>query len=681
MNLLIPDKWLREYLKTEATPRELKEYLSLCGPSVERVNKVDTETVYDIEVTTNRADTMSIAGISREAQAIVPRFGVAATLENDPYSLKTNRIVKSFVNINVKPLSIETNAQLNPRWTSVVIDNIHVKPSPKWLQELLLLAGIRPINVVVDITNYLMRAYGQPAHAFDYDSIKPKKGVPTMILRESKKGEHITTLDGKTHTLPGGDIIIEDGLGRLIDLCGIMGGENSSIKLNTKTIVLFMQTYKPERIRKTSMALGHRTEAASIFEKGVDTELTLPALIKGIELTRELAGGRVASKIYDLYPKPFMPYTVSVTHEKLTTYLGKQLEATEITEILSALGFKVTIDKRNITVSVPSFRRDVQIDVDVIEEIARIYGYHNLQSSLPANPPPITQTDPLLDWEKELKIRLRDWGYTETYTYSMISEELMDMFALDKTKAYKIANPLSSEWVYMRPHLLPSLLAAVRQNLNICSDFTLFELSNIYRYRPQNLPFEEPSLNVVWTGPKFLEAKGLAESIFHLFGIEFPHSNESTQSAALNVYAEKSLALGKFGSLGELEPQLLQAMGIKAPITRLYLNFEKLVQNAKSTKQYQPIPKYPPIIEDLSFTLPEHTLIGEVMQTVESLSTLVDHVEYIDQFQNTATFRIYYLKLNAPLKTEEVSELRKKIIAQVKDRHAGEIKGSVINST
>ena len=439
MNILVPDSWLREFLVTKATPEQIKKYLSLCGPSVERMTTVDGEIIYDIEITGNRPDSMSILGVAREAAAILPRFGIHAEFVNDPYRMKIS--TKSRQLSTEKKMNVVTDSTLNPRWTSVIIDNIKIGPSPTNLQKQLEASGIRAINNVVDVTNYIMRAYGQPVHAFDYDQVLPKDDVPTMILRASRKGERVITLDGKTHILPGDDIVIEDGSGRLIDLCGIMGAQNSSVKNSTKTIVLFMQTYEPTHIRKTSMSLAHRTEAAGLFEKGLDPELVMPSILKGIEIINQIAGGKVASKLYDIYPKPYIQYATSVTRTKSDAYIGKHLADSEIINILKPLGFNTKVTKDSITVTVPSFRHDVTIDVDIIEELARIYGYHNITPTLPDTAPPIVIPDQSLSWEEEIKNRLRDWGYTETYTYSMISEELMNIFKLDKSKAYKITNP------------------------------------------------------------------------------------------------------------------------------------------------------------------------------------------------------------------------------------------------
>lgn len=644
MNILIPDSWLREFLETKATPHQIKEYLSLCGPSVERINKVGNEIIYDIEVTSNRPDSMSVFGIAREAAAILPRFGIAAKLTQDPYQNKSKKTFRG-----PKKLHIKTDPTLNPRWTSVIIDNVTIGPSPHWLKQKLEATGIRSLNTIVDITNYLMRAYGQPAHAFDYDAIEGH----TMILRASNKGEKITTLDGKTHTLPGGDIVIEDGTGQLIDLCGIMGAENSAIKKSTKTIVLFMQTYNPATIRKTVMTLAHRTEAASLFEKGLDPELVYPTVTRGIELVEKIAGGKVASNIYDIYHHPDTSRRVSVSREKLDRYLGTKLSDKEIRNILEPLGFSVT-GSDPVTVRVPSFRRDVTLDVDIIEEVARMYGYHNIKTKLPEGEPPVVAPDTSLMWEEEIKTRLRDWGYTELYTYSMISDDLMDIFKLDKKKAYKIANPLSSEWVYMRPSLLPSVLQSIKQNLNIKENLKLFELSMMYEYRPDDLPNEKPILLVAWTGNKFYEAKGLAEALFSLMGIPFH--------------------LEKYGSVMVLPQKLLSEFYIGVPVTILELDFGRMASDAKSKKTFHPIPKYPASFEDLAFIVPPQTHVGPMIEALKNVHPLVADVTILDSFENIRTFHITYQSKSKNLTAADLRPVREKLISTAEKKFSARLK-------
>ncbi|MBU1472651.1 phenylalanine--tRNA ligase subunit beta [Patescibacteria group bacterium] len=655
MNILVPDNWLREYLKTKATPDEIKEYLSLCGPSVERINKVSDEIVYDIEVTGNRPDSMSVAGIAREAAVILPRFGIKASLVGDPYQEQT--VFPKIVRPRLK-LKIITDPALNPRWTSVVFDNVKIGASPEWLKKQLDLIGVRSLNNVIDITNYLMHAYGQPAHVFDYNQI----GKASMTLRLSKKGEVLTTLDGKRRILPGGDIVIEDGTGKLIDLCGIMGGENSSVKSATTNVVLFLQTYDPARIRKTAMTIALHTEAATLFEKGTDTELVLPVFIQAISLIRQLAQANIAGDVLDLYPRPYKPPRISVRKEKLSSYIGARVDDTQIKDILSDLGFKPQCTNDAVSVRVPSYRRDVTIDVDIIEEIARIYGYRHIHGKLPEGEPPVVIPDMKLAWEEEIKIRLRDWGYTELYTYSMISEDLMDAFGLNKAKAYKIANPLSQDWVYMRPHLFPSIFEAVRQNLKLTNELRVFELSMAYQYRSDDLPLEIPTLIVVWTGDKFLEAKGLGEAIFALFGIPLPQEPEDGGNQPFDIYGSKCLRLGSFGSLGELCPAFLAKAGVQSPLTQLYLDFVKLVEKANPVKTYTPISKYPESYEDLAFIVPPGTHIWPMIQVLSKVDPLIKHISLMDSFNQTRTLHIIYHDPRKNLTDDDIRPVREKLL-------------------
>lgn len=674
MNILIPDSWLREYLDTKATPKQIKEYLSLCGPSIERIYEMDGEIIYDIEVTSNRPDAMSVTGIAREAIAILPRFGIPAKLLDDHYASKRGSTSLWVDKPERKKLTIKTNSSLNPRFMALVFENVTVKSSPQWLTKKLEATGVRSLNNIIDITNYLLRAYGQPAHAFDFDAIADKGNHTTMILRASKKGEKITTLDGKSHTLPGDDIVIEDGKGRLIDLCGIMGAKNSAIKDTTKSVILFVQTYDALHIRRTMMHLAYRSEAGGLFEKGIDPELVFPAFSKGAALITDLSGATVASKLYDIYPAPYKASVVSVARTQVDAYIRIHLSDKEISEILTPLGFKTNMTKDVITVTVPSCRRDVTIDVDVIEELARIYGYHNITSKLPAAAPPVLVPDATLHWEEEIKIRLRDWGFTETYTYSMISEELMDIFKQDKKKTYKITNPLSQEWIYMRPHLTPSVLLALKQNLNLRNELKLFELSMRYEYSPGDIPREKPTLIVVWTGSKFYEAKGLAETLFHFMGISISENIAKNNDTSLAWYNEKRLSLGEYGSVGELSMSMLHLVGIDVPVTQLYLDFGALALHANPTNTYIPIPKFPPSFEDLAFVVPDKTLIGPMIDSMKKIDPLIANISLLDAYENTRTFHVTYLSRDKNLTAEDIRPIREKLIQSVDSSYSAKLK-------
>ncbi len=664
MNILVPDQWLRDFLKTDATPKQLKEYLSLCGPSIERINTVNGEIVYDVEITSNRPDAMSIVGVAREASGILPRFGIAATLLDDPYTEKIHTEKKDYKKI---PLTITTTEALNPRWTSVIFDDIKIGPSPSWLVKRLELVGVRTINNVIDITNYLMHAYGQPAHVFDLDTIH--QGI--MKLRPAKKGEQVTTLDGKTHTLPGGDIVIEDGSGNLIDLCGIMGGKSSSITDKTTRVLLFVQTYDPAQIRKTSMNLAHRTEAAGLFEKGLDPELVMPVFQKGIDLIKKLAGGNIVSEVTDIYSKPYKAKSVVAKRAKIDSYIGVHLETKEIQNILSNLGCKTKITENEVIVTPPSFRRDIELDVDIIEELARIYGYHKIPTKLPDTEPPTIYEEPILGIEQKIKQKLGDWGYTETYTYSMISKELLDLVHYDEQETYMITNPISNDWVYMRPTLLPSMLMAIKQNTSFEQDLKLFELSMTYAYRKNNIPLEESTLIVAVSGSRYGKIKGIAESLFTLFGIPLP---EMTEPANSSYQKSRSLRLGIYGQLGEIDLAVLQQLGIPKPVTMLELSIDRLLEHKKSVTHYTPIPKYPASFEDLAFVVPEKTHVAPMMKKIQTIDPMIKDVSLFDSYKNIRTFHVTYQSSTQNLTKEEINRIREKIISQMKKEFGATLK-------
>ncbi len=376
MNILVPDSWLKEHLKTKATHKEISQYLSASSQSVERTTQIGTDYVYEIEVTTNRPDCLAVYGIARELAVILPRFGIAAKLQSlSPDTYRASKITNSL------PLEVKiTNPSLCPRFTALIFDNIKIGPSPKIVQERLEKSGIRALNNIVDISNYLMLELGQPMHTFDYDKILGAK----MILRETGKGEQLQTLDGQVRKLPAGTIIIEDGKGRIIDLCGIMGGENSAVGKNTKRVLLFIQTYDPAKIRRTCQQMAFRTEAASRFEKNVDPEGVILAIKKATGMFGKNCNARVASKLIDFYPNPDKQKTVKLDLTLVEKIIGVPIPQKEIIKILESLGFlPITSDLPHVTFSVPHWRStDVSIPEDLIEEVARLYGYANIKEKV-----------------------------------------------------------------------------------------------------------------------------------------------------------------------------------------------------------------------------------------------------------------------------------------------------------
>jgi len=652
MEILIPDSWLRVFLETAATPKQIMDFLSLCGPSVEKTEKIENEIVYLIEITTNRVDTASIYGIAREAYAILPRFGIKTRLQS--IEIKTDR-KKSEVVDYIQPI---VDFNLCPRFSCILIKDVKIKNSPGWMQKRLKEAGMRPINNIVDISNYIMQELGQPVHTFDYDKISRGK----MILRKSKKGERITTLDGKEHILPGEDIIIEDGEGRLIDLAGIMGGLNSAVDKNTKNVLLFVQNYNPSNIRRTSMALAHRTQAAALFEKGVDPELVSLAIKRGIDLFVDLCDGHPADKILDLYPEPFKGKVVRTNINFINRILGKSIPNKEISNILNSLGFETKWLKDDLEISVPSWRsRDIDIAEDIVEEIARIYGYFNLPSEIMTGKIPEKTDDYIFDFEYKLKQLLSGWGGCEIYTLSLVSKKDANF---GNGQPLRIKNPLGKETEYLRTSLAPSLIAAAKLNSSERKPFHLFEVGNVYLEIRNNLPEERLKIAGVFVNYAWRQAKGIIEAFLDKLNInivfEIKNSPFFYPNSRLSI-KYKNIELGIFGKLDE---------------NLIYYEFDLdlLRKFSKPFKKFKPLPKYPPQIEDLSLIFPAGLLTGNVIEEIKNSDKQIKAVELIDIYENVKTFRITYQNSNKTLTDKEIREIREGFLKKIQNKFKVKIK-------
>lgn len=649
MDIIISNNWLKDYLKTTATPKKIAESLSLSGPSVEKIEKKNNDYLYHIEITTNRVDTASVYGIAREAAAILPRFNSQAKL----LPLRTKS--KQSFSRKVDYLDVKIDSKLCPRFAAILIKDVKIKPSPDYIQKRLVAVGERPINNIVDISNYVMREIGQPVHTFDYDKIHGSK----MILRASKKGEKLITLDGKTHQLPGEDIVIEDGNGKLIDLAGIMGGQNSAVDTKTKNVLLFVQTYNPANIRKTYMNLAQRTEAAILFEKGLDTELVSLGIKRGIDLFVELTEGKPENKILDIYPKPYKAKNVATTFAFITERLGLELSKSEITKYLNLLGFETSWKGNRLEALVPSYRaRDVFLAEDLLEEIARLYGYHNLPSTLMTGAIPDTLPNASFNFEDNIKNLLSGWGGTEAYTLSMVPEAFVDAGAL------KLKNPLGKGSSFLRTSLKPSLLKAVKANTGEKGSFHIFELANVYLPRKNMLPDEKMMLAGIFTNTKYRKAKGIIEALLKKLNAEvkFVVKDRKGFSASRRSVIKSNNV--KVGQLGILEKG------------SIYYDFDiyLLKNSSRAIASYAPIPKYPAQIEDMTLILPPKTRVGDILVSVKSSHKNLAKVKLINVYKNTHTFRFWYQHPEKTLNNKDVEIIRDKVTRGLKEKFGARTK-------
>lgn len=650
MNIKLLDSWLKDYLKTAAKAKDIAEKLSLTSASIEHVKPHNNDYVYDIEITTNRIDLVSSLGLAREAAAILPEFGIEATFT--PPDIKPPQKIAEKALITIK-----TDPTLVYRICAVVMQ-VQIGQSPLWLKERLEEIGIRSLNNLIDITNYLMRDIGHPTHVFDYDRLITKK----LIIRQSKKGEKIITLDKKTHTLLGGDIVADNGDGEIVDLIGIMGTANSVVTDNTKRILFFIDNNDPLKIRKTSMNLGIRTEAAQLNEKNIDPDLAFMALLKGISLYKELAQAELLTNIIDIYPKKAEKKTIKVLYEHITRTIGIAISPKKAIAILTRLGFTTKKTGDVIVCVVPSWReKDVIQEEDIIEEIARVYGYHNLPSELP----PIYlsgyyhQGQNEFFWENRVKEAFKYWGFTEVYSYSMVSEE---MFEGPINDAVTIHNPLHEQLVYMRNSLTPSLLQILKDNKALDS-MRIFELASVYKKTVKNLPKERLMLAGIIKNNKanFYEVKGIIQQLMIDCGIK-------------NLVWKKPLRGGLGADIFLGNEYIGDVEILEENIIDFELNFDVIVKHATLKRVFTPLAKYPPVLEDLAFIIDKSIATQDIITEIKKQSTLIREVTLLDIYKNTKTFHVIYQHEEKNLTTEDITPIRERIIKNLKTVFAAEIK-------
>lgn len=644
MNIQILHSWLIEHLETNAKPKEIAELSSLCGPSFEKTIKHKNDYIYDIEVTSNRVDMMSVYGIAREVATILNRFKKPTKLK----PLQLAKVPKIKNNLNFKVIN---NEKLIHKMMGIVLTDIQNWESPKFIKERLEAAGIRSLNSVIDITNYVMIEVGHPTHAFDYDKIKNKK----FIVRESKNGEKVVTLDNKTHILPEGVIVFDNAEGEIIDLPGIMGAKSTSVDNKTKNVLFFMESADPIKIRKASLKLEIRTLAAQLNEKGVDPELSQIALLRGIKLFQDICKAKIASNVINIYPKKIKSKEIKTDYNYIKKILDIEISKEEISKILISLNFNAKWEKDVLITTAPSFRnKDIQIKEDIIEEIARIYGYHNLPSKVMNGllPLPNITLQRQFDFENYIKNILVSLNAHEIYTLSLAPKE-----EVDTRNAVKIKNPMGEDGAYMRTSLKSGLLKAIKENVSTKNNYFLFELANIYLKNKNDLPEERLILAGVLINTNFLNAKGVVSKLLNKLNINFEERYEKTKV----IYTVNKKSIGLFEILSE---------------TNFYFEFNlfDLFANFSYHKKYEEPNQYPPQIEDVTFIFPNNVLIGNILKKAKKSSKFISNVLFIEKYNDAITLRIFYQSKIKTLTDNEVHEYRTKLVSTLQKEFGAKIK-------
>lgn len=578
------------------------------------------DTMFDIEVTTNRPDCMGMIGLACEGGAAIE--GAFSLAPRPEIPVAKNKI----------PLKVTVkDPDLCPRYMAVAISGVKIGPSPTWLQKKLLLAGHRPINNIVDITNYVLHEYGQPLHAFDYDKLEGRE----IVVRRAQSGEDILALDGKRYDVVHANLVIADAK-KPVAIAGVMGGEESGTHNETSTIVFEAAAFDPVSVRRTSRALNLQSDSQLIFEKGLSTEGPAWALRRAVELALEIAGGEIATEVFDVRAKPYEWKQFTLRTDRVRRQIGVEISDEDQRAILTRLGFML----EGNTVTVPFWRdHDIEEEIDLTEEIARIYGYHNLPNKLPASPPPADSGDQTLVWEDWIKQFLFSAGYTELYGYSFTSADEMKQYGLDPASALALYNPLSAELTHMRTSLMPSLLRDIELNQGERKTGTVFELARVYLPRTNDLPEERTSLVVAEYGSDdvektFLRVKGIVMEMMREVGVDIDVRRKpddlrwhATRTAEL-VWQERVV-----GTIGFVSDAMQNAFGVDAPVCVAELDVETLIPSFRRVRRYEPIPAFPAVTRDVSFVIDERAEYQRIATFAQNASPLIVEVGLKDIYR------------------------------------------------
>jgi len=598
-----------------------------CKPG-DDINTVigNDDTVVDFEITNNRPDCYSILGLAREAAAAfnkpmrhhdpVVRGGAAGELS--------------------ELLEVEVPAEdLCRRYTARMVRNVKIAPSPKWLRQRLRANGVRPINNIVDITNYVMLEYGQPMHAFDYRYV----GSGKIIVRRSEPGETLTTLDGNVRTLTPGMLVIADET-KPIGLAGIMGGENSEIMDDTVDVVFESANFNGTSIRQTALALGMRTEASGKFEKNIDPLLTLPAVDRACELVELLGAGEVMDGVIDVLNDIPEPRTIELEPDRINALLGTDISEADMVEYLRRL--EIPVEGHEIRV--PSWRPDLVGMADIAEEVGRLFGYNNIPTTTFRGAATEGGYTEAMKLENRAGSLCRSLGYSEILTYSFVSPSIFDQIRLPEDSslrnAMRIQNPLGEDASIMRTVALPSMLAILARNNAYHNDAVkLYELAKVYLPKPGQILPDEPKHLVLGTYGEhedFFKMKGEIEAF--LRGMNVPEARYTAEKHDPTFHpgrcARVSVGGVDLGCFGQIHPLVARSYGIDGEIFAAELNFTALLSLQLPEKTYTPLPKYPAVTRDIAVVCDEAVTVAALSDCIRAAGgKLLRSVELFDIYR------------------------------------------------
>lgn len=636
------------------------------------------DAVVEFEITNNRPDCLSILGIARETAAT---FGVPLEFPNIDFK-ENEENIKDYIDIEVK------NSELCPRYKSRMVKNIVIKNSPAWMQERLEKAGVRPINNIVDITNFVMLELGHPMHAFDYRDLEGKK----IIVRNAMPGETLKTLDETERNLDESMLIIADG-NKPTGIAGVMGGFGSEIKNDTTTVIFECANFNPVNIRLTSKKLGLRTEASSRYEKGIDPELAEKALNRACSLVEQLGAGEIVGGCIDIYPDPVKVRKLNLNIRKVNDFIGVQdITAEMAAKYLTSLEFGVEV-KGDLEVTVPTFRDDVEGDADLIEEIARLYGYDKIPVKL--------MDTTFTQGGKNDRQKIRDMaksnmaaqGLFEVVTYAFVSPAVYNKINL-KTEnplrnAIKLLNPLGEDQSIMRTTMIPNILEVISRNYNMkIAEGKFFEISKVYmadELTLEKLAEERETLIIgMYGNVDFYDLKGITENLmdeFHIDKYRILSSNNDSMHPGRT--AELLINNRRVGCLGEVHPEVLDKYDIPVRVYIAEFNFEEILRQCNMDIKYKSLPKYPSVERDIAIVVAEQITAGQAEEIIRNKGgKLVEDVKLFDIYRGSQikegyksiAYSIVYRSDEKTLSEEDITKVHNKILNSLVNQVGAELR-------
>ncbi len=649
--------------------------------------------MYEIGLTPNRADCLSVVGVAREVSAMVD-----ATLQ-----LPESVIIESDSPASEKTSVVIEDADLCPRYAARLIENVKIGPSPEWLSRRLEAVGMRSINNVVDITNFVMMELGQPLHAFDFNLLREHR----IVVRRAQDGDQFTTLDGQVRTLMGSDLVICDGVGP-VALAGVMGGGNSEVNDDTTAILLESAYFNPTTIRRTSKRLGLHTESSHRFERGTDVDMVPFALDRAAALIAELAEGAIANGVIDIYPEELIRKVVIITASRTGQVLGLDIDADDIRSKLNSIGLKseLLVDRRDgaVSVEIPNFRPDLEREIDLIEEVARLIGYDHIPVTMPVSTLTCQQLPAHLSLERQVRDQMVQMGYSEIINYSFFNADCLDKIRLSgddlRRQNVQILNPLTEEQGSMRTTLVPSLLETSSRNRAYrTEDQAIFELRPVFQ--PENgseLPCESLRLTALLCGRRdpqgwaqstqnadFFDMKGVVEQL--LAHLRISNVKWQTEHDEVFYHPGKSCALyqGKrlLGTLGELHPEVLHNFDLGQSAILCDLDVEALVELSNDTVQFQPLSRFPDVQRDSAFLVDSDISAQQALDVLGQVKIKdLESIELFDVYagegvpagKKSLAIRACYRAMDRTLTDELIQNLHGKLIKAMERELGAELR-------